>query len=132
MSLPINFVIILILIIIMDAIWFKFTLPSYKKVIENIQNIPFQLNLIPGIISYLFLAFGLAYFVIPRLNTGSLSEAFWYGGMYGLIVYGVFNLTNMTLFQNWNLSITFIDLLWGTFNATLVSYLSYQIIKRIG
>jgi uncharacterized membrane protein len=126
-----NFIIILILIVIMDAIWFKFTLPSYEKVVLNIQNIPMRLNLVSAIISYLILAFGLAYFVIPRLNNGSFIESFWYGGMYGLVVYGVFDMTNMALFKNWNLSISIIDLLWGIFNCTFVTYLTYKIIKLI-
>ena len=53
-----------------------------------------------------------------------------YGGLYGLTVYGVFDFTNMAIFDNYELPVAVLDTVWGGFICALVTYLSFQIKEK--
>jgi len=48
----------------------------------------------------------------------------------GLIIYGVYNLTNHATIKKYELKQTLIDMAWGTFLFTTVSYLAILINKK--
>ena len=124
-----HFLIVLVFFLILDAIWFKFSLPSYQVIVQRIQGSPLELNFLAAAMAYLLLALGVTYLVLPRMVRVNLMDALTYGGLFGLVTYGIFDFTNMALFKNWNLSISLIDMLWGIFNCTMVTYLSMYLIK---
>lgn len=126
----IYFVLALILFLIYDYFWFKFSLPSYQKIVFNIQNSQMNINLLAGMVAYVLLSLGMIYLVLPRMKNANIKEALIYGGLYGLVVYGVFDFTNMALFKNWNLAVSIMDTLWGVFVCTLVAFSSKFIIDR--
>ena len=67
---------------------------------------------------YLLLALGVAVFVVPRAT--DVWAAAKYGALFGLIVYGVYDLTNYSTLTQYPLTLTIVDICWGTF-ATAVS-----------
>jgi uncharacterized membrane protein len=71
-----------------------------------------------GILTYIFLIFGLYYF-INRVNA-TAKDAF----ILGLTIYAVYELTNMTLFTNWTIMISLIDIIWGGILFYLTTVLS--------
>lgn len=63
---------------------------------------------------YLLLPAGIVLFVRPRLTPGAgLPAAFGWGAVYGLIVYGVYDLTNMAVLEKWTWRMTACDIAWG-------------------
>jgi uncharacterized membrane protein len=52
-----------------------------------------------------------------------------YGGGLGLIMYGIFNTTNIGIFKNYEPFVATIDTLWGTFLFTISSYIFFLIQK---
>lgn len=42
-------------------------------------------------------------------------RAFRSGGLFGLVLYGVFNATNFAIFSNYSPTVAILDTLWGTF-----------------
>jgi uncharacterized membrane protein len=66
---------------------------------------------------YLLLALGVAAFVIPR--AGDVWSAAKYGALFGLVVYGVYDLTNYSTLTQYPLAMTIVDICWGMF-ATCV------------
>lgn len=62
---------------------------------------------------YLLLALGVAIFVVPR--AGDVWSAAKYGALLGLIVYGVYDLTNYSTLAQYPLTITIVDICWGMF-----------------
>jgi uncharacterized membrane protein len=48
---------------------------------------------------------------------------------FGLITYSTYDLTNLATIKDWPLTITIIDLIWGTFLGGLTSFLSYTVIN---
>lgn len=63
---------------------------------------------------YVLIPLGIVIFVLPRLPLeASGLQAFAWGALYGLILYGVYDFTNYSLVAQWPLRLTLVDLLWG-------------------
>jgi uncharacterized membrane protein len=67
-----------------------------------------------AIVVYLVIPLGLVLFVRPAMGAGATSgQAFGWGAVFGLIVYGVYDLTNRATLEHWSLRLTVVDMLWG-------------------
>ena len=83
-------------------------------------------NWAAAVVFYLLFVFGLLVFVIvPSLETGSTKKLLILGALFGLITYATYDLTNMATVKDWPWIVTVVDLLWGAFLATSVSYLGF-------
>lgn len=77
-----------------------------------------------GILVWLLIAVGSYLFVLPLTYDKDLYQAAMYGALFGLVLYGVYDLTNYSLIKVWPLSTTLLDMAWGTFtNALLASFM---------
>jgi uncharacterized membrane protein len=75
------------------------------------------MNFLGAIICYIFLIFGINYFIIKPKR--SIQDAF----LLGLVIYGVFETTNITLFSKWSWLTVIIDTLWGGILFALTAYI---------
>lgn len=63
---------------------------------------------------YLLIPLGIVVFVRPLIGDGEpLSHAFGWGALYGLILYGVYDLTNLAVIEKWTVRMTVADMIWG-------------------
>jgi uncharacterized membrane protein len=69
---------------------------------------------------YILMALGVTLFVLPKAN-GSLGAAAGYGALFGLITYGVYDLTNFATLKNWSLTLTLVDMAWGAVLCAIVA-----------
>ncbi len=64
---------------------------------------------------YLLIPAGIVLFVRPRLSLdASLGQAFCWGAMFGFVLYGVYDLTNLSILDKWTLRVTLADMAWGS------------------
>lgn len=96
-----------VIFLLVDAGYLYLMKNKFTKLIENIQNSRFKLDIIPTIFCYIFLISLLYYFIICKSAT--LIDAFFLG----LFTYGVYETTNMAIFKNWKFEIAIIDIIWG-------------------
>ncbi|MBZ8131924.1 DUF2177 family protein [Afifella sp. IM 167] len=73
---------------------------------------------------YLVYVAGLVYFAVsPALASGSWTTALIAGAVLGFVAYGTYDITNLATLRNWPVSVTVVDLAWGTcvtgFSATM-------------
>jgi uncharacterized membrane protein len=74
-----------------------------------------QPNVTAAVAFYLLYAAGLVFFAImPGLKAGSVVQAMVLGGFMGLIAYGTYDLTNLSVLNGYSVKIALIDLAWGT------------------
>ena len=86
-----------------------------------------------AILFYLLYIIGLVFFVInPALEKSSWQYALFAGLFFGFITYATYDLTNLATLRDWPLTITIIDLIWGSVLGASVSVVTYGIIKGLG
>lgn len=82
----------------------------------------------PAILFYFLYIAGLTFFVIlPVFREGNWLSALLYGGFFGLVCYGTYDLTNLATLKGWPLKIVVFDLLWGTFITALTSLITFWV-----
>jgi uncharacterized membrane protein len=68
-----------------------------------------------AVLVYLLIPVGIVLFVRPAMGANaSLGQAFLWGAIFGLVVYGVYNLTNRAVLEHWPLRLTVADITWGS------------------
>ena len=106
-----------IIFVLLDSIYLNFIKDYFSKQITLIQGSNIQMDLLATLICYIFLIFGINYFIIkPRR---SVQDAF----LLGIIIYGVFETTNKALFNKWSWVTVIIDTLWGGILFALTTYI---------
>ena len=119
------FVLTGIVLLILDSVYFTFAKTYFNGQIKRIQGLPIKLNIISAILCYLFLAFGIQYFIINENK--SYTDAFFLG----LTIYAVYELTNKALFMNWHWFTVLIDSLWGGVLFASTTYVVRNIQKYL-
>lgn len=114
-----SFVIVLVLILIVDYIYLSTFSNSFVKMVEQIQDSPLSLNFIGAGVSYLLIGYSLYYFIL--LPKKSVSDAF----VLGLLIYGVFDFTNLALFKKYDWKVGLMDTLWGGILFSIITKLYY-------
>ena len=121
-----EFIIVLALMGIVDYIWLKYFMMNYwSKMVNNIQLTPFIANTSFALPVYILMVISVLVFVLPNINKEHLlKDRIIYGGLMGLIIYGIFDFTNKVIFTKYDISLALLDISWGTFLFILVTYLS--------
>jgi len=118
-----------IIFFLIDLLWLGIIAKNlYRKHIGFLLKDNF--NMPVAIIFYMIFIVGLLFFVINRaIAINSWHYALFAGMFFGLITYSTYDLTNLATIKDWPLTITVIDLIWGTFLGGLTSFLSYTVIN---
>ena len=121
----IKLIISAILLVVIDSFYLYNVGDYFKNQIFLIQKAPLKLNLLSTLICYVFLIFGLYYFVLK--DNKPIKDAF----LFGVVVYMVFETTNKALFENWKWTTLLIDGIWGGILFAITTFLTYKIHKLI-
>lgn len=96
-------------ILAMDFVWLGFVArPFYQKQIGTLMG---DTKFWAAGIVYLLLVLGLVLFALPHAKT--YPQALLWGGLFGLVCYGVYDFTNLAVLKNWTLPISLVDMAWG-------------------
>ncbi len=125
------FLIALPVFVVIDMIWLVLVAKNFYQEHIGFLMRP-DINWLAAIIFYLLFILGLIAFVIsPALDKHSWSHALLFGGLFGLITYATYDLTNLATIKDWPLIVTIVDLIWGTVLASSVSVITYFIADRV-
>lgn len=130
------FLISLPLLTILDFLWLGFVMREFNlrqlAPIGRIEDGNFKLLLGPAILAYLLMALSVALFSVPRaMQENSIAGAFMWGALLGLVVYGIFDLTNLAILKNYPFQFALVDMAWGTFVYATVTAITYYAMLRI-
>lgn len=125
MQFIILFISTLVFCLCLDLAWLTLIAKSlYLNTISSLmQKAPdgtFSPNYSAGLVVYILMVIGILFFVLPKAN-GNYLQALFYGALLGLIIYGVYDFTNLAIISNWPLSISLIDMAWGTCLCAITS-----------
>lgn len=118
-----------VVFLVIDLIWLGLIAKNiYAKYLGSFMA-P-KVNWIAAIIFYLLFIVGLVFFVIePAVVKDSWSYALLVGMLFGLITYATYDLTNLATLKDWPLTITIIDLIWGSSLGGLVSMITFFLVR---
>ena len=126
-----TYLVALMIFVASDIVWLGIMAPRFYRPILGDIAIS-GVNLPPAILFYVIYPIGLAIFAIePALRSGSVLTALIYGALFGFFTYATYDLSNHATLRNWSLSLTTIDVAWGTILGALTSAVSVWALTRL-
>ncbi len=120
----------LIAMLAMDYIWLNFIAKSlYADQLGqffDMQDGGMRVNYYAAALVYAALLIGIFVFVLP--SSHSKVDILIKGALFGLIVYGVYDFTNLAIIKNWPLQISIIDMMWGGCLCSATSFFAYSLL----
>lgn len=109
----------------LDALWLGLIAPQfYRAQIGHLMAS--QVNWPAAILFYALFIAGMVFFVTgATIRSGDLRQALVRGAFFGFITYATYDLTNLATLKDWPLTVTIVDLIWGTVLSTAVSYIGF-------
>lgn len=113
-----------------DLVWLGFVAKNiYSKYLGYLMA-P-NVNWLAALVFYVIFIIGILYFVIaPSLVDRDFTQLVIRAMLFGFMTYATYDLTNLATVRDWPITITIIDLIWGTTLSTSVSVISYLIITN--
>jgi uncharacterized membrane protein len=112
-----------------DMVWLGLVARTFYRKYLGFLMAP-NPNWIAAILFYLLFIVGILVFVVvPGLADNSVKTTLLRAALFGFISYATYDLTNFATVKDWPLTITIVDLLWGTTVSVVVSYISFLIGK---
>lgn len=106
-------------LVFIDIMWIKFIMggfydtslgPLARRAGESLSP-----RIVPSVLVWMLIALGVLLFVLPKVESkGLMIEGFLWGALFGLVLYGVYDLTNYAILARWSLAMTLLDIIWGT------------------
>ena len=109
-----------IVFVILDGFYLNLTKDYFNRQVKSIQGSDIKANFIAVGITYIFLIYGLNYFIIQKNRP--VKDA----ALLGLVIYAVYEFTNLSIFKNWSVLSTMIDTPWGAVLFGLTTAIVYK------
>lgn len=137
-------VISVFILLVLDAVYIYTIKDGYMGMVKHIQcGHIVHINIYAAVMSYVFVVTGLVLYVLPyaekiklTMNTSGvfpvankLYVAIVVGALFGAIVYGVYNTTNIALFKDFSLSYALLDIVWGSFLYFMATFVYLLVVK---
>ncbi|MDH4466430.1 MAG: DUF2177 family protein [Bacteriovoracaceae bacterium] len=111
--------------LILDFVWIGYLAGDfYRSKLSHILRLnsdgSINAQIFPALFVYLFFALGIQVFV-DKMSQGALL---------GLVIYGVYDFTNVSLFQGWTWDIAAVDIGWGIFLLTCMSAFYLKVLRK--
>ena len=106
---------------LLDGLWLGLVAARFYReqlaVIGRIEDGRFVPNWAAAFAVYVLLGAGLALLAAPRAS--SIGSAAAHGALFGLIVYGVYDFTNLATLRHYPVQLALVDVAWGTAASAL-------------
>jgi uncharacterized membrane protein len=117
-----------VVIIILDAIQIMVNQKFHATLFKNVQKSPMKVRIVPAILVYVLMPFAVTYFAI--LQSKSITDASIKGGLLGMTIFGVYDLTNFATLDGWTVEMAIMDILWGSVMFSITSVVGYYFIMK--
>ena len=117
-----------VVMLLLDFVYLSSTSHFFNDVVKGIQGRKIRFNMIGAIICYPLLFLGLNYFVLLNKKL-SKKQKIIDALILGLVIYGVFETTNLAIFDNWLKEAVIIDTVWGGLLFTLTTIITLKLVR---
>jgi len=108
--------------------------PLWDATVFGVQHKPLVVKPHYAFITYILMSYGLYNYVYKNININNWkNDTLSKGFIFGIILYGVFDFTNLAIFSNYSFATAMIDTLWGGALMALTTNFVYYLfeIKKI-
>lgn len=121
------YIAILPIFLAIDYLWLGVIMSKFYKnelgILARISKGSLKPVLWAAGIVYILIPLGIVLFAMPKVSQDALaSTSLFWGFVYGVVLYGVYDMTNYSLVSKWSLRMSIVDILWG---GTLNSVMTY-------
>lgn len=109
----------LLVILALDLTWLNLIMDNFYNTQLISFNRPETVPIVAALLVWVLMPLGIVFFV--QQVSGNWKQVLVHGALYGLILYGVYNLTNYAILEGWPLTMLIVDIIWGTCLCTLTS-----------
>ena len=118
--------------IVLDLFWLAYLARDfYAREMLPIRGtktmMPTPMWITPGLLVWAAMAAALIYFVVLPTRALSIWRAMLDGALLGAAIYAVYDLTNYMLIPHWSLTLTLVDMVWGTALLALTAAVSHYV-----
>ncbi len=126
------YLITLVIFLGIDAVWLGLVAPKfYRSQIGHLMAD--RANFLAAGLFYLLFVGALTYFVVaPAVQSGEMRDALLRGALFGLVTYATYDLTNHATLRDWPITVTIVDMIWGTALTAATSALSVWAARLFG
>ncbi|HEX3864854.1 MAG TPA: DUF2177 family protein [Stellaceae bacterium] len=120
-----------VVFLICDVIWLSVAGAAlYRPLLGDLVLEKFRL--VPAVAFYLIYVAGIVFFAgSPAIVSGRWTTALLNGALFGFFAYATYDLTNQATLRAWPVTITIVDLCWGTALTAVAATLGYVIASAI-
>lgn len=122
----------LVIFLSIDSIWLGLVAPKfYRAQIGHLMAE--KANFAVAGLFYLLFVGALVYFVVaPAVQSGETRDILLRGALFGLVTYATYDLTNHATLRDWPVTVTIVDMAWGTLLTAATSALSVWAARMFG
>lgn len=124
------YITIIVVMFVLDILWLSILAePLYQAGIGHLMAA--KPNLMFASLFYLVYSFGLMRSaVIPNTAMKGIKSTFVAGAIFGFFIYASYDLTNLALLKDWPLSLSMIDITWGTLLSGISASASKVVLNK--
>lgn len=120
----------LAILLVIDGIWLTVIAKNlYAHELAGLMTS--HINWGAALLFYVLFSIGIVRFVIhPALSQKSARKCLQLGLLFGLVAYATYDLTNLATIKDWPITITMVDLTWGSCVTAVTAFISYSISRK--
>ncbi len=127
----ITYIVVLVSFVLIDMAWLLGIARS-TYVAEMGSLLRKQPNLVAGLAFYVLYVWGIWFFALRGSEGQSVLVVAGIGAALGLVAYGTYDLTNLSVMEGFNFKIAMIDLVWGTLLTAIVTVIGVWTMRWLG
>lgn len=119
-----------IIMLAMDSIYLTNSSGLWNKLMIELQGSPIEMRLIPTIVVYVSMLFGLVYFIfMPYQQHKNKMLAVRNAALFGFVLFSVYEFTNYAIIKGWKPLYVIMDTLWGPILYSVTTFVTLSVLK---
>ena len=118
-----------VIILLVDILWLTYGVNKlWQDNVQAVQKSPMVIRKHYALLSYILIILGIWYFVLRHINKEtSVNQILLSSFLFGFILYGVFDFTNLAIFKDFQLKTALIDMVWGGVLTSVAVYFTTRL-----
>ena len=118
---------VMVTLLVLDFIWLGVMSRGFfrNEIGDLLRD---KVSWVPGVLVYVLLTVGIFVFVLNSSFADGVLRTVGLGVLFGVVVYGVYDLTNLALVRGWTVRAALVDVLWGGFIGGVAAYVGSRFV----